>query len=473
LRAGGSYRSSCTHVRTARGAGGCAALAGGWERADVQDVGKAAFWFRCRDRSFRWKGWTTVAVVSLVALIALDAAAANVERALTSARKAAAAGRTAEADRLYREVLRVDPKHDAAYAGLVKLEDARALSADSDVFRATKALLPPSFYTYETRRFIVLSNSDRTWTQSQAERLEQTHHQFMRFCRRTGLKPLPLQHKLVCVLFDDRLDYQTFARDHDSVETPWIAGYYSPTNDRVVFYNVHSNPSVIEARERLAQMEDEIAEVERDAAKAARTGRSEQLESLRSLRDQYREHVRKEGHRVDAFASRVSVSTTTHEAIHMLLFHTRVQTPFVQYPLWACEGLATNFETGDSQTAFGPSFDYAPRREPFQQMLANRELLPLRDLIALSELPSDGDEMARVLYHQSYALVHWMCRYRKSELVRYLELMCEEPEGQVAAQRHVQIFESAFGPVADIERRWLRDERQNLTAQATATVTTD
>ncbi|MCA9296556.1 MAG: hypothetical protein KC983_08560, partial [Phycisphaerales bacterium] len=177
-------------------------------------MGNAAFWFRCRDRSFRWKGWTTLAVVSLVALIAIDAGAANVERTLTAARKAAASGRIDEADRLYREVLRLEPQHDAAYEGLVRLDDARALSTDSDVYRATKALLPSSFYTYETRRFVVLSNSDRTWTQSQAERLEQTHHQFMRFCNRIGLKPLPLQHKLVCVLFDDRQDYQTFARQH-------------------------------------------------------------------------------------------------------------------------------------------------------------------------------------------------------------------------------------------------------------------
>jgi len=378
---------------------------------------------------------------------------------MATAEDAARRGRYAEADRLLRLILRDHPGHDDAYEALLDVAGRTGLDKRSDVYRDTRTLLPDRFYEYETKRFIVLSDSDRVWTQAQAARLEQTYHQFHRFCARHDLRPLPLRHKLVCVLFDDRGDYQQFARDHDDVGASWIAGYYSPSNDRVVFYNVQSNPSVVEARARLREMQDEVIGVDRDVQTAMRTGRDHHVQSLRELRREYDAHIERETKRVESFASRVSISTTTHEAVHMLLFHTRVQSPYVQYPLWICEGLATNFETDDANAAFGPSLDSPARRERFNTILLENRCRPLRELITITDLKALHDDDALVLYHQSYALVHWMCRYRQTELVAYLNAMLNEPSGDIDASRHTEIFESAFGPIDAVERRWLRHER--------------
>ena len=111
-----------------------------------------------------------------------------------------------------------------------------------------------------------------------------------------------------------------------------------------------------------------------------------------------------------------ATGTTVHEAIHQLMFHTGVQTPHIEYPLWICEGLATAFETDDPDAAFGPDHEYAPRRDRFDLLLGADQLIELRQLVTYARMPDDSDETVQALYHQSYALVTWMSRFRRDEL---------------------------------------------------------
>ncbi len=391
-----------------------------------------------------------------------DAQPAGIAR-LVEALEAEAGGDIQAAESICRGILAAQPNDDAAYEALLRICAQRKLQADSDALAATIEALPATFRTYETSRFIVLSDTDPTWSREQANRLERAHQQFQRFCRRLDLRPLPLKHKLVCVLFDNRDAYQAFAREHDEVVSAWIAGYYAPAADRIVFYNIKSNPSVAQANEQLAEMQAKIDEVRRGALDARRWGRGEEAESLNHLHHQYRDHVQRERDRVDEFTQRVSVSTTTHEAIHMLLFHCGVQTPRVQYPLWICEGLATNFETDDASRNFGPDCEHAPRRERFDELLAGDRLLPLEELVPLVEIPAeDADEFAAIVYHQSYALVHWMSRFRKPEMAAYLNLMRAESTGRLSPLRHRELFVKAFGEIESLERSWLRHESDRL-----------
>ncbi len=78
---------------------------------------------------------------------------------------------------------------------------AGRLQSNSDMYQQTRELLPQRFLDYETRRFIVISDAAPGWSRRQAALLERTYHQFNRFARRLNVKPLPLRHKLVCVLF--------------------------------------------------------------------------------------------------------------------------------------------------------------------------------------------------------------------------------------------------------------------------------
>jgi tetratricopeptide (TPR) repeat protein len=375
------------------------------------------------------------------------------------AQRAQQAGDPARAAELYRRALAIDPNNDQAYDALVELANSLPLDADSDARRAARQSLAGRFVEHQTRRYVVFSDADRAWALAQAEHLERTHHQFQRQMRLLGVRPLPLRHKLVCILFQSRQDYQDFAMTSDGVSDPWISGYYSPKNDWIVFYQTESNPSVSDARVKLQDMGERIRELERRREEAERRGQDHQVRQLREVIASHQAHMNHEQRRVNQFATQVGIATTVHEATHQLLFHTGVQSPYVQYPLWICEGLATAFETDAPNQAFGPDREFAPRREVFVSLLDEQQLLPLRELVGLTDLTNRSAEEARVVYHQSYALVQWMWRSRREPLRQFLESMRSGPGGRATTRRLVEAFESCFGDLEALERAWLRHER--------------
>ncbi len=333
------------------------------------------------------------------------------------------------------------------------------LSTDSDAYRTARRNLPDRFVAFETGHYVVLSDAGSSWTTDQGELLERAFHQFHRFCGRMGLSPAPLRHKLVAVAFEDRADYRQFAHVFDQVENPDLSGYYSPRDDRVVFYNVETNPSVTEARSKLDQMQAEIRLLDARVHQAARSGQTDEAQALRDMHAQYRRHVALQRDRIDAFSSQTSIATNVHEAVHQLMFHTGLQSAQVRYPLWISEGLATAFETDAPRGAFGPDHVYPPRREQFEELLDEQSLLPLRSLLTIVDLQSAGTDLTRVVYHQSYALVTWMSRFRQTELRCYLEAMRQEPAGPVDPDRTLDLFEACFGDIGQLERAWLAAER--------------
>ncbi len=394
-------------------------------------------------------------------------AGADVAGRIALAARAEASDPDRRAGLTCRDVLVRDTKHEPARPAVTRMGADPPLPRQSAACDDAWKRLPATFQVYETKRYVVLSDADPHWARDQAELLERTYHQFVRFARRHRLVPLPLRHKLVCLLFRERADYHVFAASEDGVEDPWIAGYYAPAHDRVVFYHGDSNPSVVEARARLTSMRSDLDALRREAGEALREGSGERAEALVSHRRRYERHVQRESGRVDAFAQNVNTATSVHEAVHQLLFHTLLQSPHHPYPVWFSEGLATAFETDDTTVAFGPDHAYAPRREGFDTLLTRDELIGLRRLVGLMRVPND-ERVIHAVYHQGYALITWMDRFRREELRAYFDLMLAEPAGEMTRARAVEIFVAAFGDVDRLERAWLRHERSRLTARALA-----
>lgn len=323
--------------------------------------------------------------------------------------------------------------------------DAAELFVQSDSYDRARGILPPQFIQHESRRFVVLSDAAPALARRQLELLERTHHQFQRFVGRMNISADPLRHKLVCVLFAQRPEYEAFAIEHDSISNRMISGYYSPRHDWIVFYNVHASPIVEQARY-------DLDAARRETERAATSMRSIALLDRRQLEQQRRF--------LDEFAEREAIATTVHECAHQLLFHTGVKAVQVQYPLWICEGLATCFETQHPQQAFGPDVEYAPRRERFDALLRDGGLLSLRELVGVNSIADETDEQrVQAIYHQSYALVAWLTRYRRDALRQYLITMRDHRAGRLDAPQHVELFAKAFGNIETLERTWLRHER--------------
>lgn len=374
-----------------------------------------------------------------------------------AAQQAASRGDHDAAQQWYRKALQQRPDDKASWAALQNLVRGRSLQADTSQLELARNSLSDQFRTYETTRFIVLSDAERNWSRQQAERLERAWQEFTAFANQLDLRPHPLQHKLLCILFNDREMYHAFALAQDKVDQPWIAGYYSPRNRWIVFYHIDSNPDVAEARKQLATMREYLDDLADRVRSARRSGRHNEARALEARLREHQTHLRAEASRLDVFASNVSVATTVHEAVHQLSFETNVQSPNVDYPLWISEGIATAFETGSANQRFGPGDEYQPRQDTFRSLYEDKQLLPLRELLIIRRVCDEED--VAVIYAQSYALFRWLFQKRPDQLSDYLNLMRRQQHTQLDDADQLRLFEQAFGSVEALERQWLAFER--------------
>ena len=102
-------------------------------------------------------------------------------RSMAAAHEAAAEGNDEQADKIYREILRRNPRNEPAYNELCALAEGQPLAIDSAPLEAARQLVGPAFTEHVSKRFVVLSQADAVWTRSQIELLERASHQFHRF----------------------------------------------------------------------------------------------------------------------------------------------------------------------------------------------------------------------------------------------------------------------------------------------------
>ncbi|MFG0252303.1 MAG: DUF1570 domain-containing protein [Phycisphaerales bacterium JB038] len=318
--------------------------------------------------------------------------------------------------------------------------------------------LPATFLTYEGTHFRVHSDASASWTRGRMALLERASHQLQRFCRHLGMAYEPPEEKLVCIFFDRYSDYADFARRHDGMSTPWVAGYYAGRANHVVYYNDADAPSVRAADAHLAEARGQLDLIRQRQSEASRDGNREAVEFYAAQRLQLESQLRQEESRLRSAVRQSTDVKAVHEAVHLLAFNTGLQSRYHQYPFWFTEGLATCFETTTPGSAFGPDQDYAPRRERFQELLGNDELLPLTDFVALTDVPDDCADTADVMYHQAYSLLMYLHRYKKRELRQYLESIKVEPPGEIDGARQQALFAASFGPIEALERRWRKHE---------------
>jgi hypothetical protein len=209
-------------------------------------------------------------------------------------------------------------------------------------------------------------------------------------------------------------------------------------------------------------MQAEITAAVRASRRARRVGQREEARRLAEEADDRIGHLDEQERKLNEFAIQRSISVTIHEAIHQLMFHTAVQSPYVQHPLWLTEGLATAFETDRPRSRFGPLQEFAPRRQRFYHLLDTGQLMPLRDLVTVDPnrlFTRPG--LVDAVYHQGYALVTWLARKRRPQLRDYLRALNDLPSGVPSAQTQLAVFERIFGNVDRLEKAWLEWEMRD------------
>lgn len=351
-------------------------------------------------------------------------------------------GDLAQAERAYREAWH-DPAHrDRATAALWRLhETARGALPLQDESAVAQALaeLGPRATTHETRYFVVVSDTDLTWTAERAAMLERTRHQYYRATRRLGVSLPPPERKLLCVLLNDHARFTEFARENDGVHAPWIAAYYSVRANRIVLFNDTVPPP--------APSPDMAAGASPATFSAAPSPSGLHIvgdDAQRRSRDhaRYAEHV-----------ARYSTAKAVHEAVHLLAFNTGLQSRGVEYPFWLTEGLAMSFETDDTNVSFGPDFTWAPRQARADELRRIGAIVPLRDLVAMVDLPHDRTDHIEHVYLQSYDLFGYLYRYRRQNLAAYIRACTDSPHLTRTHDGRVALFERHFGDIHTLEQR--------------------
>ena len=331
--------------------------------------------------------------------------------------------------------------------------DARSKSpaTNSDVLQETLKLLP-KFSKSETAHYVIVSNTSPDDITMVGTLLETTFLKYFEVCGALGWNPLPLRYKLVAVVFREQRDYLEFAEKNDKVTKTWAVGYYSPFADRLVFFKADGAEDVQKVTQQLNQQDRQVQQAEKlqQAGGKALKSNSEITQAKKQLAAEHG--------RIKDLAAGSFVSTAVHEAAHQLFFHTDIQRKGASYPLWLAEGLATNFETERTDTAFGYKVDNWRRRDAFKLATDKNTLIPLEILLTKDRFLEAADSADAItdFYAQSYVLTNWLLRERPTELRLYLESLSN---GSFASQDDRQKnFEAIFGPLPRFERNWVRYE---------------
>lgn len=341
----------------------------------------------------------------------------------------------------------------ACLASAAAADDAVPPPAANEPLAMARAALPTGTPSRESPHFVLLTDSELTSADLVLEMLEAAYKSFQKSCRALGVEPRPLAHKIVAVLFRDHADYRRF-NDRFKPEVPdWTVGYYDPMSDRLVMFDLLSQPDVqqalVQARRNGQRFEREVAAA--NIPPSATGATVDRINQVRGQIDQGRQ-------RIEADARNAFMSTIAHEAAHGLFFSSAVQSRSAGYPFWISEGLATNFEPSHARDFdLGFHRENPARRQVFEDAARKDQLPRLADLVASDAAPAEDarGEVGR-LYAASCIFTKWLARERPTELRLYLESLRDGSWADRASR--MDRFERIFGPVDALERSWYRSD---------------
>jgi len=383
----------------------------------------------------------------------VDAAAALRERA----QQLDEAGEHEAAMALYRRSLELDRDDLDAYKRLWALSEARELHDDPALLRGLAEEFPEGTRLRRTAHFLIVYNTSDRFAETRATVLETTYRVYYTQLVRAGYRPLPIERRLVAMLFDERKSYLEYAERADGLKDTATGGYYSSRTNRIAFFN-NSAADLLRGRHgaALQRIQRQMQQLERRAFEANRAGRRDQAAALRQRRARLAHEYAAQVNRLNAAAGLNNIASTVHEAVHQLAYNSGIQSRRVRYPFWVSEGLATSFESTHIAADFGPTFENRLRSVRLRQLAARGELMPLGELIAVMRVADDvkSAEQRSDLYAQAWGLFHYLFNRQGEALRAYLRQYATARHGELTDAQLIADFEAAFGTVEQVERAY-------------------
>jgi hypothetical protein len=292
--------------------------------------------------------------------------------------------------------------------------DLVAMDFDRQLPEAEGAAGRRAWITHSTPHFVLLTDGPLEWSVQAGQLLELTRESFYGSFSGAGLSPAPLNGRLVWVAFRHREEFNRYALGVDRLDMSWSDGYYSTRTNRVALVCNHHGE---------------------DDGHAAHTAIAD-AKIMPSPR---------------GFAN---LAQTTHEAAHQLAFNSGLQKRGVMYPLWASEGLATNFEAEVPDRPIGPGQHNEYRRRQLLEAVRRGGLMPLSDFVVMTRVPVNDPRATHDVYAQSWAFFQFLFIHRPHQLKKYLQELAALEPGRRDQRTLRKEFQQAFGPIARLERPW-------------------
>jgi len=350
---------------------------------------------------------------------------------------------------LLTEVLKLDPKHAAAYRDLLEVDGKRSRAVEGQWAGKLSELFGPSLRLYHAQHFTLVTDTGEPTAAIQGQAMEETYRSFYVECVAIGLRPMPPEGRLVCVLFEQYEGYVDYLERFEGMKAGWASGYYSWRTNRVAFFHDRDNPVFKEVREQIAGVEQRIGELRSEMQTATATARRIEIqEQLKRLNAQ----VTDLNGRLTSASRLATLGKTRHEATHQLLYNSGLLRRGREYPFWLSEGLAMCFELCDAEGHAGPKFVNRYRLRSYRDAEKAGQLHKLGQLIR--EQPGDGEDVTGVArrYAEAWALVQFLWNKRPEELRSYVETMNADGGGGDAAGH----FCAYFGEDMEAIERQLR-----------------
>jgi hypothetical protein len=280
---------------------------------------------------------------------------------------------------------------------ITRLEDARALE----------------FHSVHSDHFHLLIDAAAVHPDADAisRLLETTHNEFFTAFPADRFSVSPLRDSPTWVCFEAPDQFARYAQLADRRDMSHLRGYYSARTNRVALL-----------------MDDQSIAPTARSSRMTSTGENDVASAPLQPR------------RIDR---RIS-----HEAVHQLAFNSGLYRRGVMYPLWAGEGLATNFER-ITHDPLGPAYDNPDRRVRLLEASRGNRLVPLRQFATLVRLPHDPADVADH-YAQAWGLFRYLYLHRGDQLVAYLAAAARCEPGWRDPQNLLDAFTDAFGPIGPL-----------------------
>ena len=323
---------------------------------------------------------------------------------------------------------------------------------------------PDSFRTRETDHFFIWYDSSYNTLRPMVARLEGTYHAVVRVGHGLGFAMDAPAEPLAIVLVDRHEDFAVLARAAQ-VDPGGAAGFYDPNHQVAIFGNVINGPSLRPVAMRITQLQDRLSRLRGQgrAGHARAKAINRELVTLVARRAA-----------IVKWFNRVVIQ---HEAAHHMLFNLGVHAANADNPLWLVEGLATQFETSQTNVrgelrhtnqmrladlraaaAVGPG---VKKLTEFQYAHAFRDggLIPLSSLVADfgADAGAGSGDRVTTAYAQSWALVFFLARERADDFREYVRRIAERPRGtRTTPEGELAAFSASFGAVDEpFQRAWL------------------